>query len=55
VSLIALAMIAEVPYELLFRTSIYPRDAALITPALLALFATGVWALMRSDGDEAAV
>jgi hypothetical protein len=55
VSLIALAMIAEVPYELLFRTSIYPRDAALITPALLALFAAGVWALMRSDGDEAAV
>jgi len=55
VSLIALAMIAEVPYELLFRTSIYPRDAVLITPALLALFAAGVWALMRSDGDEAAV
>lgn len=54
VSLVALAMIAEVPFELLARTSIYPRDAMLITPALLALFACGVWALWRSDRDEAA-
>lgn len=52
VSLLALAMIAEVPFELLFRTSIYPRDATLITPALLALFACGVAA--RSDRNEAA-
>jgi hypothetical protein len=52
VSLIALAMIAEVPFELLFRTSIYPRDAMLIAPALLALFATAVWT--GSDRNEAA-
>jgi hypothetical protein len=53
VSLIALAMIAEEPYEMLFRTPVYPLDAALITPALLALFACGVWTL-ASDRDEAA-
>jgi hypothetical protein len=53
VSLIALAMIAEEPYEMLFRTPVYPHDAALITPALLALFACGVWTL-ASDRDEAA-
>jgi hypothetical protein len=43
VSIIGLAMIAEEPFELLFRTPIYPNDAMLITPALLALFACGVW------------
>ena len=43
VALIALAMIAEEPFEMLFRTPVYPKDAMLITPALLALFACGVW------------
>src|SRR5215212_699534 len=41
VSLAALAMIAEEPFELLFRTPVYPRDAMLIAPALVALFACG--------------
>ncbi|HJQ41019.1 MAG TPA: glycosyltransferase 87 family protein [Thermoanaerobaculia bacterium] len=53
VSILALAMIAEEPYELLFRTPVYPHDATLITPALLALFACGVWTL-ASDRDKAA-
>ncbi len=51
VSLIALAMIAEEPYELLFRTPIYPHDATLITPALLALFACGVWTLWTAAAE----
>ena len=54
VSLAALAMIAEEPFEWIFRVPVYPRDAMLITPALLMLFACGVWALMRSDRNEAA-
>lgn len=49
VSLIALAVIAEVPFEWITRTPVYPHDATLITPALLALFACGVWALSKRD------
>lgn len=47
VSVLALAMIAEEPFELLFRTPVYPHDAAHIAPALIALFACGVWLLNR--------
>ena len=53
VSLVALAAIAEEPFELIFRKPVYPHDAALIAPALIALFACGVW-LLASDRDEAA-
>jgi len=53
-SLLALMVIAEVPFEWISRTPVYPHDATLITPALLLLFACGVWALVRSNGDEAA-
>ncbi len=49
VSLIAVAMIAEVPFELLFRTPVYPNDAKLIAPALVALYVCGVWKIAASD------
>ena len=55
VSLLALAVIAEEPVERLLRTPVYPNDAKWIAPALIALFACGVWALMRSDENPAAV
>ena len=55
VSLLALAMIAEEPFELLFRTPVYPRDAMLITPALLMLFVLGVRRLSRRSGQSRAV
>ena len=49
ISLLALAVIAEVPFEWITRAPVYPHDATLITPALLALFACGVWALSKRD------
>ena len=49
ISLVALAVIAEVPFEWITRKPVYPHDATLITPALLALFACGVWALSKRD------
>src|SRR5204862_6614857 len=48
-SLLALAVIAEVPFEWITRTPVYPHDATLIPPALLALFACGVYALSKRD------
>lgn len=42
ISILALAMIAEEPFEMLFRTPVYPNDAMHIAPALLALFVCGV-------------
>jgi hypothetical protein len=45
VSLLALAAIAEEPFEWLTRTAIYPNDAKLIGPALFALFVCAVWRL----------
>lgn len=41
-ALLALAAIAEEPYEWLARTAIYPHDAWLIGPALVVLFGVGV-------------
>jgi hypothetical protein len=49
ISLVALAVIAEVPFDWITRKPVYPHDATLITPALLALFACGVWALSKRD------
>jgi hypothetical protein len=43
VALCALAAIAEEPFEMVFRTPVYPRDAMLIGPALVALFVCAVW------------
>jgi len=47
VSLLALAMIAEEPFELLFRTPVYPHDATHLAPALLALYACGICKLVK--------
>jgi hypothetical protein len=47
IALLALAAIAEVPYELVTRTGIYPNDARLLGPALFALFACAVWTLAK--------
>ncbi|HUP63345.1 MAG TPA: glycosyltransferase 87 family protein [Thermoanaerobaculia bacterium] len=52
VSVIALAMIAEEPFELLFRVPVYPNDAWHIAPALIALFVCGIWRM--SDAHETA-
>jgi hypothetical protein len=48
VALLALAAIAEEPYELLTRTAIYPNDAMLLAPAFVALFVCALWAITRS-------
>jgi hypothetical protein len=45
VSLLALAAIAEEPFELLTGMVVYPNDAKLIGPALLVLFGCAVWKL----------
>ena len=42
VALFALAALAEEPFEWIARRPIYPNDALLIAPALVALFALGV-------------
>jgi hypothetical protein len=45
VSLLALAAIAEEPFELLTGIAVYPNDAKLIGPALFFLFGCAVWKL----------
>jgi len=53
VSLLALAAIAEEPFELFTRVAVYPNDAKLIGPALFVLFACAIWKLAsvsRSPG-----
>ena len=47
VAIVALAAIAEEPFELLTRVAVYPNDAKLIGPALALLFAAGLWELYR--------
>jgi hypothetical protein len=55
VSLLALAAIAEEPFELLTRIAVYPNDAKLLGPALFALFACAVWKLaMEREPRESA-
>jgi glycosyl transferase family 87 len=49
VALIALALIAEVPFEMLVRKPAAPVEAMLITPALAALFLCAVWKLSNRD------
>jgi hypothetical protein len=47
VAILALAAIAEEPFEMLFGVPVYPNDAKLIAPALIALFLCGLWTLHR--------
>ncbi len=47
IAVLALLAIAEEPFEMLFRVPVYPNDARLIGPALLALFLCGLWTLHR--------
>jgi hypothetical protein len=54
VSLLALAAIAEEPFEWLTRTAIYPNDAILIGPAMSALFACLIWKFWRSSHADTA-
>ena len=55
VSLLALAAIAEEPFELLTRIAVYPNDAKLLGPALFALFACAVWKLAEYEQRDKAV
>ncbi|HEX8619916.1 MAG TPA: glycosyltransferase 87 family protein [Thermoanaerobaculia bacterium] len=43
IALLALAAIAEEPYQLLWRKQVYPNDAYFIGPALVALFLCAIW------------
>lgn len=45
IAIVALLAIAEEPFEWLTKTQIYPNDAKLIGPALIALFVAGLWQL----------
>ena len=47
IAILALAAIAEEPFELLTRVPVYPHDAKLIGPALAVLFVCGLWQLNR--------
>jgi hypothetical protein len=49
VSLLALAAIAEEPFEMLAGKAAAPVESMLITPALIALFVCGVWKLSNPD------
>lgn len=53
VSLLALAAIAEEPFEMFVGKAAAPVESMLITPALVALFCCAVWKL--SDPDPSAV
>ncbi|HYC89950.1 MAG TPA: hypothetical protein VEO54_12115 [Thermoanaerobaculia bacterium] len=53
VALLALAFIAEEPFEWLTKQPAFPVEVWLLAPAMLALFACGVWKL--SDRNPAAV
>jgi hypothetical protein len=49
IAILALLAIAEEPFEWLTRTQVYPNDAKLIGPALIALFVAGLWMLQRTE------
>jgi hypothetical protein len=53
VALLALALIAEEPFEWLTKQPAFPVEVWLLAPAMLALFVCGVWKL--SDRSPAAV
>jgi hypothetical protein len=54
VALLALAAIAEEPFEMLTGIAVYPNDAKLLGPALFALFACAVWKLGTTPHPPAA-
>jgi hypothetical protein len=49
IALLALAMIAEVPFEMIVGRAAAAVEAMLITPALVALYACAVWKLSHRD------
>ena len=49
VALLALAAIAEEPYEMLTHLPVYPNDAKLIGPAFVVLFIAAIWTLLHRD------
>jgi hypothetical protein len=49
IALLALAMLAEVPFEMIVGKAAAPVEAMLITPALVALYACAVWKLSHRD------
>ncbi|MND09228.1 hypothetical protein D3C83_323840 [compost metagenome] len=49
VALLALLLIAEEPFEWALSRPAFPVEAMLITPALMALFASGVWKLSHRN------
>lgn len=51
-SLIALAIMAEEPFEMVARRGIYPDDAQLITPGLLILFVCALWKIAWPEGGR---
>lgn len=55
VAIAALLLIAEEPFEKLAGVAAFPVESWLITPALAALFACGVWALSRTDEKPSVV
>ncbi|HEX2834504.1 MAG TPA: glycosyltransferase 87 family protein [Thermoanaerobaculia bacterium] len=54
VSIAALLLIAEEPFERLAQTQAFPIETLLITPSLLALFVCVVWKLAASNDRPAA-
>ena len=52
IAIVALLLVAEEPFEFFAKTAAFPIEAWLIAPAMLALFACGVWKL--SDRSPAA-
>ena len=48
-ALLALAAIAQEPFEWLTKIPVYPNDAKLMTPAFVLLFAASLWQLAKTD------
>ncbi|HEU4886317.1 MAG TPA: glycosyltransferase 87 family protein [Thermoanaerobaculia bacterium] len=48
VSVLALAAIAEEPFEMLTRIAVFPNDAKLLGPAFFVLFVCAVWKLANT-------
>lgn len=47
IAILALAAIAERPYEMIMKAPVYPNDATWIGPGLAVLFVCGLWTLYR--------
>jgi hypothetical protein len=53
VALVALAAIAEEPWEMLTGIAVYPNDAKLLGPAFAALFACAIWKIAKPEPSTA--